>query len=162
MQTTVLSGTSQAQALKCAVCMAGAHIDGDSHREEQFYKATRYHLERAELEVQGSNFWSLEAAQALVLVARCDLTHTKPQRALVTISRLDTLISILQRRLDDPQQGEALLRGPTEASSSHLELKRTIFLALSLKYWNFADSQIHNESESFSVGHDPSAYGLIT
>lgn len=142
--------------------MAGAHIDGDSHREEQFYNATRYHLEQAELEVQGSNFWSLEAAQALVLVARYDLTYTKSQRALVTISRLDTLISILQHRLDDSQQGQALLRGPTEASSSHLELKRTIFLALSLKYRNFANSQIHDESESFSVSQELSGHGLIT
>ncbi|KUL84184.1 hypothetical protein ZTR_07176 [Talaromyces verruculosus] len=150
MQTTVRSDTSQAQALKCAVCMAGAHVDGDSHREEYFYKATRYHLEQAELEIQGSNFWSLEAAQALVLVARHDLTHTKSQRALVTVSRLDTLISILQRHLDDPKSGQAL-QVPKGDPSSFLELKRTIFLALSLKYRNFTDSQIHNDAECCSV-----------
>lgn len=161
MQSTVLSDTSQAQALKCAICMTGAHIAGDSHREGQFYKATRYHLEQAELEVQGSNFWSLEAAQALVLAARYNLTHTKSQRALITISRLDTLVSILQRRLDNASAGQALSQGSAVDSSNNFELKRTIFLALSLKYRNFTGSQVHDETESFSVSHDPGGYDFI-
>ncbi|RYP83360.1 hypothetical protein DL769_001384 [Monosporascus sp. CRB-8-3] len=75
----------QALALKYAVCMAGAHVSRDPQLEEQCYFQARFHLEQAELEVRGSCIWTLEAVQALLLVARYEYTHFGSPRATLTM-----------------------------------------------------------------------------
>lgn len=83
-------------ALKYAVCMAGAQVEGIALQiKEQYYVAARYHLEQAELGTGGSSFWSIEAAQALVLVARFEFGHYNSPRATITMSRLFALMSAL-------------------------------------------------------------------
>jgi hypothetical protein len=151
MQSTVNSNASQAQALKYAICMAGAHVDKYSSRERQFYKTARYYIEQAELEAHSSVFWSLEAAQALILVARYELTHINLPRALITISRLDALVSILQRRLDEKNPSDSISNIPQIDSSRKVEFRRTLFFALSLKYRNVIAAQIHDDAESYLV-----------
>lgn len=150
-QSTVNSNASQARALKYAIFMAAAHIDKESSRERQFYKTARYHIEQAELETHSSVFWSLEVAQALVLVARYEVTHMNLPQALITISRLDTLLSILQRRLDEKNQSHTLSNIPKIDSNRKGEFQRTIFFVLSLKYRNVMAAQIHDDAESYLV-----------
>lgn len=86
----------QALALKYAVCMAGAQAEGAVYQlQQQFYVAARFHLEQAELGSGGSSFWTVEAAQTLVLVARFEFWHFVSPRAMVTMSRLFALLSVL-------------------------------------------------------------------
>lgn len=151
MLSTLNSDANQARALKYAICMAGAHLSKDVSRERHFYKTTRYHIEQAELEAHTSAFWSLEVAQALILVARYELTHINSPRALITISRLDALVSILQRRLDEKSPSHTILNVPKIESSRKVEFQRTLLLALSLKYRNVIAAQIHDDAESYLV-----------
>lgn len=152
MQSTVLSDTCQAQALKHAICMAGAHVDRETKLEEQCYTATRSYLDQAELEVQGSSFWNLEAAQALVLVARYEFTHIKSQRAFITMARLNALISILQQRcLAGESPNLALSHAPTLNLCTQQEMQRTVCLVLSLKCRSSPVVPTHDEAESYLV-----------
>ncbi|KAK2596120.1 hypothetical protein QQS21_006467 [Conoideocrella luteorostrata] len=147
MQATLVSGSCQAQALKYAICMAGAHVDGDVDLEEQCYKYARYHLEQAELDVQGSTFWTLEAAQALVLVGRYEFTHMKSPRALITVARLDGLLSVLNHcDMKNLNSTRAPAHGSMSESSTQLELKHACFLALSLKSINLSFFLPHDKS----------------
>jgi hypothetical protein len=76
--------------------MAGAQVESIALQiKEQYYVAARYHLEQAELGTGGSSFWSIEAAQALVLVARFEFGHFNSPRATITMSRLFSLMSAL-------------------------------------------------------------------
>lgn len=86
----------QILALKYAVCMAGAQAERDAFQfRERCYAAARYHLEQAELGSGASSFWNIEAAQALVLVARFEFEHFASPRAMITTSRLFALMSVL-------------------------------------------------------------------
>lgn len=151
MHSTVNSNTNQAQGLKYAILMAGAHIDGKSSGERQFYKTARHHIEQAELEAHSSVFWSLEVAQALILIARYELTHMNLPQALITISRLDSLLSIMQRRLDEKNPSHTLSNIPKIDSSRKVEFQKTLFFAFSLKYRNVIAAQIQDDAESYLV-----------
>lgn len=151
MQFTVPSITNQAQALKYAICMAGANVIKDSRHEKQFYTAARYYMEQAELEVQGSDFFSMEAAQALVLITRYEMMHVRSSRALITLSRLDVLISIFQRRIDESTSGQGLSDVPSMDYGSHSDIKRIFLIAFSLKYRNITAAQIHDHADSYLV-----------
>lgn len=88
----------QTLALKYAVCMAGAQVEAVAFQlKEQYYIAARYHLEQAELGSSASSFWTVEAAQALVLVTRFEFEHFAYPRAMITMSRLFALMSILDQ-----------------------------------------------------------------
>ncbi|KAL2284649.1 hypothetical protein FJTKL_08747 [Diaporthe vaccinii] len=90
------SDKHQTLALKYAVCMAGAQAERDAFQfREQCYAAARFHLEQAELGSRSSSFWNVEAAQALVLVARFEFGHFASPRAMITTSRLFALLSVL-------------------------------------------------------------------
>lgn len=90
--------------------MAGAHIESTaSQLKDECYIAARFHLEHAELGSDVSSFWTVEAAQALVLVARFEFGHFASPRAMITMSRLFALLSILcHQELSGADNGEAL------------------------------------------------------
>lgn len=125
----------QALALKYAICMAGAYFD--SSLAEQCYMTTRYHLEHAELETDGSSIWTIEAAQTLILMARFELTHLNSPRVLITMSRLRALQSNL-RDLTWPVSTEQ--ETSDQKQSAQHEMALLIGLSLSLQdmsYWEY-------------------------
>lgn len=79
--------------------MAGAQAESAAFQlKERYYTAARYHLEQAELGSGTSSFWNVETAQALVLVARFEFEHFACPRAMITMSRLFALMSILSHQ----------------------------------------------------------------
>ncbi|KAI0154670.1 hypothetical protein GGR57DRAFT_107791 [Xylariaceae sp. FL1272] len=99
----------QILALKYAICMSGAEGTlPDIYIKERCYSAARHHLEEAELGSDKSSFWSIEAAQALVLVARFEVEHFTSARALITMSRLLALVSVLTQEVSELEMGNNL------------------------------------------------------
>lgn len=67
----------------------------------QFYLRTRHCLEQAETDSEKDAFLSLEAAQALILVARFEFMRGHPERGLLTMSRLMRMLTLMgYNRLD--------------------------------------------------------------
>ncbi|KAH9905660.1 hypothetical protein F4778DRAFT_673038 [Xylariomycetidae sp. FL2044] len=104
-------------ALKYAICLAGAQAGGATDQiKAQYHVAARHHLEQAELGSDGSSFWTVEAAQALVLVARFEFQNFATPRATITASRLSALMSTLNHHdkagLDATQGSEGEKQHP--------------------------------------------------
>lgn len=107
----------QSKALAYAIAMSGPSGGDDTKlAQEQCYQASRYHLERAEMECNNSSFLNLESAQALVLVVRYEASNLDGPRAMITLSRLAGLLSCLRRSHPENQPEEAYTN--YDASSS--------------------------------------------
>ncbi|KAI1073980.1 hypothetical protein F5B20DRAFT_565114 [Whalleya microplaca] len=139
--TSMGPGSSHNQALVYAVYMAGAHVDGNTHLEEACYVAARYHLENAQRDANGSKFWTLEVAQALILVARYEFTHTKAPKALLTMARLNQLLQILwynglsehSAKTQSPLPTLVDLQITVQERNTHLGVKRIYLAALAMR-----------------------------
>ncbi|KAF1978071.1 hypothetical protein BU23DRAFT_525735 [Bimuria novae-zelandiae CBS 107.79] len=86
----------QYQALKYAVALSGATILNESNDlQERIYGAARYHLERAELQADESDFFNIEVAQALLLLTKYEMGHIGIARGFVTLGRLVVLLNLM-------------------------------------------------------------------
>jgi hypothetical protein len=95
-QYLISKSTHQHQALKYAVVLSGAAIMKESHLlQERIYGAVRYHLERAELQADESDFFNIEVAQALLLLFQYEIGHMGIARAFVTLGRLVVLLNLI-------------------------------------------------------------------
>jgi len=90
--------------------MAGAQAESVAFQiKEQYYTTTRHHLEQAELGSGASSFWTIEAAQALVLVTRFEFENFAFPRAKISMSRLFALMSILgYHEISGSEKGQGL------------------------------------------------------
>ncbi|RYC56027.1 hypothetical protein CHU98_g10180 [Xylaria longipes] len=120
----------QTLALKYAICMAGSQAESvASQMKEQYYIAARHHLEQTELGSGRSSFWTVEATQALILVARFEFEHFANPRAMITMSRLSALMSVLDHYEHSGSEIEQSL------DEDELNLRRMISLiSLSIKF----------------------------
>lgn len=144
------SQSHQTIALKHAVCMAGAHLDASL--AEQCYMATRYHLEHAELETDGSSIWTIEATQALLLIARFELTHFNLPRVLITLSRLRALQSTFQ---GSPRPIPTDEQGVDQEESARHEMAFLVGLSLSLQDTSCRDHHISRDEVHISSSPVP-------
>lgn len=135
----------QTLALKYAVCMAGAQAERDAFQfREQCYVAARFHLEQAELGSRSSSFWNVEAAQALVLVARFEFEHFTSPRTMVTTSRLFALMSVLCHQDISSSEKEQ-----SEDEEEPNLLRMVMLVSLSMK---FRETGVLGNSK-FNVSH---------
>lgn len=144
------------------MCLAGAQADRDAFQfREQCYVAARFHLEQAELGSDASSFWNVDAAQALVLVARFEFEHFASPRAMVTTSRLFALISVLchqdtsepEKEQSEDEEEPNLLRMVMLVSLS-MKFRETWLLGNSEFKVSHCDPPYHSSSEKYRQGRD--------
>ena len=138
LQSTIFVETHQCQALKHAVAMSGFNACGESKSATESYFAARFHLERAENMADNSSFLNAETVQALLLVARYECTHVSWPKALLTISRLMQLISLLgydmldQNLPEDEESSSHILLPRSYSSESVEKIRQTYWIAFSI------------------------------